>query len=63
MAALPKYSPEWWSVHDAIELEADAKLAKAMIICRGCLPQNDGDRTGSIKESTTRDIVNQPRSN
>lgn len=49
LAALPKHSPEWWSLHDAIEAEADAKLAKTLIICRGCLPLDEDDRTGSIK--------------
>jgi hypothetical protein len=49
LAALPKNSPEWWSLHDAINAEADAKLAKNLIICHGCLPSNSDDRTGSIK--------------
>jgi hypothetical protein len=48
-ALLPKYSPEWWKIHDAIESDADAKLAKALIICRGCLSPKDDDQTGSIK--------------
>jgi predicted secreted hydrolase len=49
LAALPKYSQEWWSVHDQIEVEADAKLARALVICRGCLPSNADDRTASVK--------------
>jgi hypothetical protein len=49
LAALPKNSPEWWSLHDQVEAEADAKLAKNLIICRGCFPANADDRTGSIK--------------
>jgi hypothetical protein len=49
LALLPKYSPEWWKVHDAIELDEDAKLAKVLIICRGCSPPKDEDQTGSIK--------------
>jgi hypothetical protein len=27
LAALPKYSPEWWTLHDQIEADADAELA------------------------------------
>jgi hypothetical protein len=49
LALLPKYSPEWWKVHDAIELDEDAKLAKVLIICRGCSSPKDDDQTGSIK--------------
>ena len=48
LAALKQYSSEWWSVHDAIERAADVKLAKRMIICRGCLPSKVDDQTGSI---------------
>ena len=48
LAALKQYSPEWWSVHDAIDQAADVKLAKRMIICRGCLPSKVDDQTGSI---------------
>lgn len=49
LAALPKYSPEWWTLHDQIEADADAELARNIIICIGCLPPNPDDRTGSIK--------------
>jgi hypothetical protein len=45
LAALPKYSQQWWSVHDRIEAAADAKLARAIMICRGCLPA-DAKQTG-----------------
>jgi len=48
LATLKIYSPEWWSVHDAIDRANDAKLAKALIICRGCLTSVSEDRTGSI---------------
>ena len=49
LAALPKYSADWWSLHDTIELQKDAALARAMIICRGCLAAKIDDQTGSIK--------------
>jgi hypothetical protein len=49
LALLPKYSPQWWALHDAIEAEADARLAKALIICSGCFSPGPDDQTGSIK--------------
>ena len=49
LAALPKSSKEWWALHDQIEADADAKLARNMIICIGCLPPDADDGTGSIK--------------
>jgi hypothetical protein len=49
LAAVPKYSKEWVALYEAMQAKNDAKLARAMIICRGCLPRADGDRTGSIK--------------
>jgi hypothetical protein len=49
LAALPKNSPEWWSIHEAIDAQADARLAKNLIICRGCFPSSADERTGSIK--------------
>jgi hypothetical protein len=48
LAALPKHSPEWWSVHDAIEAEEDARLGKILVICRGCLDPTSVEHTGSI---------------
>jgi hypothetical protein len=49
LAAVPKYSKEWVALYEAIRARDDAKLARALIICRGCLPRVDGDRTGSIQ--------------
>jgi hypothetical protein len=57
LAALPKYSQEWWTVHDQIEVEADVKLARSLVICRGCLPPNADDRVKSVKP----DIAGLPR--
>jgi len=49
LARLKKFSPEWWSLHDQIEAAIDARLAKIMVICRGCLPARTDDQpTGSI---------------
>jgi hypothetical protein len=48
LASFPKHSAQWWSVREAIDADADARLAKNLIICRGCLPGVD-ERTGSIR--------------
>jgi hypothetical protein len=48
LAKLKAYSPEWWSVRDAIDRVRDARLAKILIICSTCLPATPEDRTGSI---------------
>jgi hypothetical protein len=48
LAALKPYSNEWWSVHDAIDRAAEARLAKKLIICRNCMPSNPDDQTASI---------------
>jgi hypothetical protein len=36
LAAFPVHSPEWWVVLGAIEAEEDARLAKLLVICKGC---------------------------
>ena len=36
LAALPNHPPEWWAVLNAIEAEEDARLAKILVICKGC---------------------------
>jgi len=46
LAALKPYSPQWWSVRDAIDRAEDAQLAKKLIICRGCFPSEHDDGTG-----------------
>jgi hypothetical protein len=48
LAALKPYSKEWWVVRQALDRGADDKLAKRMIICRGCLPSEVEYPTGSI---------------
>lgn len=48
LVALKPYSTEWWSARDAIDRAAEAKLAKKLIICRGCMPSEPDDQTGSI---------------
>lgn len=48
LATFKAYSPEWWSVRDGIDRARDAKLARTLIICKGCLPAVSEDRTGSI---------------
>lgn len=49
LAAVPKYSKEWVVLYEAMRARDDAKLNRALIICRGCFPLADGDRTGSIQ--------------
>lgn len=49
LALLPQGSKEWWKLHDEIEAEADARLAKALIICSGCFATDTADQTASIK--------------
>jgi hypothetical protein len=48
LAALKPYSEEWWSVRDAIDRDAEVRLAKKLIICRDCMPSNPDDQTSSI---------------
>ena len=48
LASVPKYSKEWVALYETIRARDDAKLARAMIICRGCFPQ-DEDRTDPIR--------------
>jgi hypothetical protein len=49
LASLRKDSPEWWALHDAIEKEADASLAKRLIICSGCFAKDNEDHISSIR--------------
>ena len=53
LAALPKYSKEWVALYETIEARAEAKLTRAMIICRGCLPRLDEDRNLSAGSSAS----------
>jgi hypothetical protein len=48
LAKLRPYSKEWGAALDAINRAADAKLRKKLIICRGCMPPEQDDQTGSI---------------
>jgi hypothetical protein len=45
---LKPYSPEWWSVRDAIDRASEVKLAKKLIICRDCMSSKADDQTGSV---------------
>jgi hypothetical protein len=42
-------SEQKWVQEEAADREADAKLAKQLMICRGCLPARDDDVTGSAR--------------
>ena len=44
LAAIPNHSPEWWAVLNAIEAEEDARLAKILVICKGCFDPIGDDR-------------------
>jgi hypothetical protein len=46
LAAVPKYSKEWVALYEAMRARDDAKLARALIICRGCSPLADRDGIG-----------------
>jgi hypothetical protein len=37
LAELRPYSAAWWVVHDEIEADREAKIAKKLVICRGCI--------------------------
>jgi hypothetical protein len=50
LAALKPYSKEWTVMLNAINSAADDELRKKLVICRGCLPQEADDRTGSIAD-------------
>lgn len=49
LARVPRNSPEWWTQQEAIATEADGKLSKKLMICRGCLPPEPDARTIAIK--------------
>jgi hypothetical protein len=49
LAAVPKYSKEWVALYEAMRARDEARLARVLIICRGCFPLADGEPTGSIK--------------
>src|SRR4051794_25849250 len=55
LAKRKRYSPEWWAVYDELDRKNDARLAKALTICRGCLATNfassQAEPTGSIAKS------------
>jgi len=53
LAAVPKYSKEWVARYEAIEARAEAKLTRAMIICRGCLLRSDDDRNALAGSSAS----------
>jgi hypothetical protein len=48
MASLRPYSAAWWVVHDEIEADQNSRLARKLVICRGCLDQSTDEHTGSI---------------
>ena len=36
LAAFQVHPPEWWTILSEIEAEEDARLAKVLVICKGC---------------------------
>jgi hypothetical protein len=48
MASLRPYSAAWWVVHDEIEADQSNRLARKLIICRGCLNQSADEHQDSI---------------
>jgi hypothetical protein len=53
LATLRKYSAEWVALHTEIEAEEDRRLKAKLVICRGCSPKEDADRTGSLGKRET----------
>jgi hypothetical protein len=47
---LKPYSKEWTTMLNAINRAADDELRKRLIICRGCMPPEQEDRTGTIAD-------------
>ena len=48
LSRLKPYSQEWTAALDGINRAADDKLRRKLIICRGCMPPETDDQTGSI---------------
>ena len=48
LSELKPYSQEWTAVLDGINRAADDKLRRKLIICRGCMPPETDDQTGSM---------------
>jgi hypothetical protein len=48
LASLRPYSAAWWVIHDEIEADQSNRLARKLVICRGCLNQSADEHTGSI---------------
>jgi hypothetical protein len=48
LSKLNPYSQEWTAVLDGINRAADDELRRKLIICRGCMPPETDDQTGSI---------------
>jgi hypothetical protein len=53
LATLREYSAEWVALRKEIEAEEDRRLKAKLVICRGCLPKEDADRTGSVGKRET----------
>ena len=50
-AGLQPYSKEWWQAQDGIEAEQDAKVNRSLVICKGCLPQQQPEDSRLAKAS------------
>lgn len=46
---LPKYSHEWVVLRKQIDAEEDARIAKILVICRGC--ETDGSELNKVASS------------
>jgi hypothetical protein len=45
LAALRAHSREWWTVLSEIEAEENARLARVLVICKGCFDSIADDRS------------------
>lgn len=53
---LPKYSPEWVALRKRIDAEEDARIARILVICRGCeiASSKPNQIVSSSREAATR---------
>ena len=48
LSKLTPYTKEWTAVLNAMNRADDDELRRKLVICRGCLPPEPSDQTGSI---------------
>lgn len=51
-AGLQPYSKEWWQAQEGTEAEQDARVNRALVICRGCLRQQPQAEDSRLARAT-----------